>query len=122
MIKAISGISIGIVLYCVGMFGGFFLDPHQDLQALWVTLCLSAWVVLSWGMVNFAKYRGHQGAVGCGLMVIGLFVDIFILFRAYNIWAFAIGFIFVAALPIAVLLSLPKGSNLSRHRNKRHHH
>lgn len=121
MIKAISGIAIGIVLWCFGMVGGFFLDPHRELRALWVTLSLVAWGVLAWGMSHFAKWRGYQGAVGCGLMMIGLLVEIFIVFRAFNIWAYTIGFLFVAALPIVVLLAVPKGSHIPRRRHKHKH-
>src|ERR1043165_1724997 len=114
MIKVFSGIAGGIVLWCFGMVGGFFLDPHRDFRALWVGLSLLGWGVLAWGMSHFAKYRGHQGAVGCGLLMIGLFVELFIVIRAFNIWAYTIGFFFVAALPIGAYR--PQRRHRERHR------
>ena len=110
-----------MALWGIGLIGIVWLDPKREYAALWATLSIASWVVLGWGISHFAKYRGYQGGVGCGLTALALCVELVIVFRAFNPWAYSIGFLFVVAMPIVVLLVLPKGSNPNHRRHKRKH-
>ena len=118
MTKTIIGIGTGMALSAIAITGIYFLDLRHEHPALWTILSLLSWVALAWGVSNFAKYRGYAGSVGCGLAAVGLFIELFIVFRAYNPWAYAVGFLFVTLLPLSVILALPNKARRSRRRPK----
>ena len=117
MTKAIIGIGSGLVLTGIAVTGLYFLDPLQKLLPVWVITSLLSWPMLGWGEGQFAKYRGYSGAAGYGLTGLGFLIELFLVARNRNPWAYAVGFLFVASLPIVVLLALPQKA----HRNRTHH-
>jgi len=107
MLKTIIGIGCGAILSGIAIAGVYF-DPQHTHSTVWVILSLVSWVILAWGAGEFAKHRGYSGAVGYSLMALGLFMELFFVFRSHNPWIFVLGFIYVASFPIAILLALPQ--------------
>jgi hypothetical protein len=120
MKKAIIGIGAGLVLSGIAITGIYFLDRPKKYVALWIILSLLSWPILGWGAGHFAKYRGYTGAVGCSLTGLAFFIELFIVFRTHSPWVSALGVLFVASFPIAVILALPrKPTRSSRNRPKK---
>jgi hypothetical protein len=108
MTKVILGISIGLALMGVSITGRFFFDPQNTHQAIWVTLAFSSWPAIGWGSFHFARWRGYAGAAGGGLFILALPFFVFLVHGTHSPYAYALGTIFVAAFPVAVLLALPR--------------
>lgn len=107
MLKTIIGVSCGAAFSGIAIAGVFF-DPQHTHSSLWVIFSIFSWVVLAWGVGQFAKHRGYSRAVGYSLMALGLFMELIFVFRNHSPWVFALGFVYVASFPIAILLALPQ--------------
>ncbi len=119
MIKAILGIGGGLALAGIAITCGPFFDPRHHLAGLWLVLSLLAWPVAAWGEQHFAKVRGYNAAMGCGLFALALPIYIFLVHRSHKPLVYAVGFAFAVSLPVVVLLALPEKNRRARRYRKR---
>jgi hypothetical protein len=105
--KAIIGIGGGLILATIAATG-MYLDSQWHFPFLWFPIILLAWPCVAWGSFHFARYRGYEGAAGCGLFALGMPIYLFLVHRSHKTLVYVLGFAFVAALPLAVLLALPQ--------------
>lgn len=114
LIPPIVGMCTGAVLAAVSLYGQF-QEPTQKPSALMIVLRILAWLSLAWGSVQLAKYRGYDGAAGCGLFLLGFVVLAILVRQSLRPAVHAVGFAFAIVWPVTILFALPNRAKRSRH-------
>lgn len=110
--KAYAGIAIGLVLSISGaVMAVLGREPINEIKWSWIVV--AGLPLIAWGCSHLARQRGYPSGAAYGLFGFALMVAYFVSSnRTQQI--VCIGFLFVAILPITVLLLLPKRTKYLR--------
>jgi hypothetical protein len=104
--RTIIGLTCGFVIAIVSAIGAYF-DFVPGKGSKWAWAVLLALPVVTWGCSHLARYRGYPSAAAYGLVVLGVIIASFTIMSRSPL---IIGFMFICieAIPVGVLLALPK--------------
>jgi hypothetical protein len=106
--RAFIGITCGFMMAIVSAIVAY-RDYTPGKGSKWAWLILLALPVVTWACTHLARYRGYPSGAAYGLVFVGFFISgVTIVSRS----PLVVGFMFICmeAIPVGVLLALPKKS------------